>query len=127
MTVNATRSTGVTVLEERVALVKSEAKAVDPAADAAVSHLPVAAGRLADLDDDSIVGNEEWLTTKVGDRVSVWLGDGRKADLRIAAVLSTGTGSNGVYLTERNTAGAHGLVSMSPSSAPPPGTSCAVR
>lgn len=42
----------------------------------------------------------------MGDRVSVWLGDGRKADLRIAAVLSTGTGSNGVYLTERNAAGA---------------------
>ncbi|MFD3973331.1 FtsX-like permease family protein [Streptomyces cyaneofuscatus] len=106
VTVSATRSTGVTVLEEGVALVKSEAKAVDPAAHAAVSHLPVVAGRLADLDDDSIVVNEEWLTTKVGDRVSVWLGDGRKADLRIAAVLSTGTGSNGVYLTERNAAGA---------------------
>ncbi|GAA5212044.1 ABC transporter permease [Streptomyces thinghirensis] len=106
VTVSATRSTGVIVLEEGVALVKSEAKAVDPAAHAAVSHLPVVAGRLADLDDDSIVVNEEWLTTKVGDRVSVWLGDGRKADLRIAAVLSTGTGSNGVYLTERNAAGA---------------------
>ncbi|MFJ9923680.1 FtsX-like permease family protein [Streptomyces rubiginosohelvolus] len=106
VTVSATRSTGVTVLEEGVALVKSEAKAVDPKAHAVVSHLPVVAGRLADLDDDSIVVNEEWLTTKVGDTVSVWLGDGRKADLRIAAVLSTGTGSNGVYLTERNAAGA---------------------
>ncbi|MEU5038818.1 FtsX-like permease family protein [Streptomyces rubiginosohelvolus] len=106
VTVSATRSTGVTVLEEGVALVKSEAKAVDPKAHAVVSHLPVVAGRLADLDDDSIVVNEEWLTTKVGDTVSVWLGDGRKADLRIAAVLSTGTGSNGVYLTERNAADA---------------------
>ncbi|MFF2729077.1 FtsX-like permease family protein [Streptomyces sp. NPDC058008] len=106
VTVSATRSTGVTVLEDGVALVKSEARAVDPAAHAAVSHLPVVAGRLADLDDDSIVVNEEWLTTKVGGSVSVWLGDGRKADLRIAAVLSTGTGSNGVYLTERNAAGA---------------------
>ncbi|MFE6912722.1 ABC transporter permease [Streptomyces rubiginosohelvolus] len=104
--VSATRSTGVTVLEEGVALVNSEAKAVDPTAHAAVSRLPVVAGRLADLDDDSIVVNEEWLTTKVGDTVSVWLGDGRTADLRIAAVLSTGTGSNGVYLTERNAAGA---------------------
>ncbi|EDY48860.1 ABC transporter protein [Streptomyces clavuligerus] len=106
VTVSATRSTGVTVLEEGVALVKSEAKGVDPKTHAVVSHLPVVAGRLADLDDDSIVVNEEWLTTKVGDTVSVWLGDGRKADLRIAAVLSTGTGSNGVYLTERNAAGA---------------------
>ncbi|MGW1431851.1 FtsX-like permease family protein [Streptomyces sp. NPDC002431] len=106
VTVSESRSTGVTVLEEGVALVKSEARAVDPAAHAAVSRLPVVAGRLADLDDDSIVVNEEWLTTKVGDRVSVWLGDGRKADLRIAAVLSTGTGGNGVYLTEHNAAGA---------------------
>ncbi|MFJ6012578.1 FtsX-like permease family protein [Streptomyces sp. NPDC092952] len=106
VTVSATRSTGVTVLEEGVALVKSEARAVDPAAHAAVSRLPVVAGRLADLDDDSIVVNEEWLTTKVGDKVSVWLGDGRKADLRIAAVLATGTGSNGVYLTGHNAAGA---------------------
>ncbi len=102
MTVSATRSTGVTVLEEGVALVTSEAEAVDPAAHAAVSRPPVVAGRLADLDDDSIVVNEEWLTTEVGDRVSVWLGDGRTADLRIAAVLATGTGDNGVYVTERN-------------------------
>ncbi|WP_420168496.1 ABC transporter permease [Streptomyces violaceoruber] len=106
VTVSATRSTGVTVLEEGVALVTSEAEAVDPAAHAAVSRPPVVAGRLADLDDDSIVVNEEWLTTEVGDRVSVWLGDGRTADLRIAAVLATGTGDNGVYVTERNAAGA---------------------
>ncbi|MFJ6883957.1 FtsX-like permease family protein [Streptomyces californicus] len=106
VTVSATRSTGVIVLEEGVALVASEAEAVDPAAHAAVSRPPVVAGRLADLDDDSIVVNEEWLTTEVGDRVSVWLGDGRTADLRIAAVLATGTGDNGVYVTERNAAGA---------------------
>ncbi|WP_053623102.1 ABC transporter permease [Streptomyces sp. NRRL F-2295] len=106
VTVSATRSTAVTVLEEGVALVSSEAEAVDPAAHAAVSRPPVVAGRLADLDDDSIVVNEEWLTTEVGDRVSVWLGDGRTADLRIAAVLATGTGDNGVYVTERNAAGA---------------------
>ncbi|MFC9032106.1 FtsX-like permease family protein [Streptomyces arboris] len=100
------RSTAVTVLEEGTALVTSEARAVDPARLTAVSAPPVVAGRLTDLDDDSIVVNEEWLTTTVGERVTVWLGDGREVSLRIAAVLATGTGGNGVYVTARNAGGA---------------------
>ncbi|MFF8987851.1 FtsX-like permease family protein [Streptomyces globisporus] len=104
--VSASRSTAVTVLEEDTALVSSEARAVDPARLAAVAKLPVTAGRLADLDDDAIVVNEEWLTTRVGDRVTVWLGDGTERSLRIAAVLATGTGDNGVYVTPRNAGGA---------------------
>lgn len=100
------RSTAVTVLEEGTALVTSEARAVDPARLTAVSAPPVVAGRLTDLDDDGIVVNEEWLTTTVGERVTVWLGDGREVSLRIAAVLATGTGSNGVYVTARNAGGA---------------------
>ncbi|MFI8267308.1 FtsX-like permease family protein [Streptomyces rubiginosohelvolus] len=104
--VSASRSTAVTVLEEDTALVSSEARAVDPARLAAVAKLPVTAGRLADLDDDAIVANEEWLTTRVGDRVTVWLGDGSERSLRIAAVLATGTGDNGVYVTPRNAGGA---------------------
>lgn len=104
--VSASRSTAVTVLEEDTALVSSAARAVDPARLAAVAKLPVTAGRLADLDDDAIVVNEEWLTTRVGDRVTVWLGDGSERSLRIAAVLATGTGDNGVYVTPRNAGGA---------------------
>lgn len=104
--VSASRSTGVTVLEEGVALVSYEAAAVDPDAFAAVSALPVAAGFLAALDDDGIVVTQEWLTTKVGERVTVRLGDGREASLRIAAVLRTGTGDHGVLLSARNAAGA---------------------
>ncbi|WP_443032425.1 FtsX-like permease family protein [Streptomyces sp. DH18] len=104
--VSVSRSTAVTVLEEDTALVTSQARAVDPAGLAAVSELPVTAGRLSDLDDDAIIVNEEWLTTRVGDRVTVWLGDGREASLRIAAVLATGTGDNGVYVTRRNAGGA---------------------
>ncbi|MFF8961717.1 FtsX-like permease family protein [Streptomyces globisporus] len=104
--VSASRSTAVTVLEENTALVSSEARAVDPARLAAVAKLPVTADRLADLDDDAIVVNEEWLTTRVGDRVTVWLGDGSERPLRIAAVLATGTGDNGVYVTPRNAGGA---------------------
>ncbi|MGW6304634.1 ABC transporter permease, partial [Streptomyces niveus] len=104
--VSASRSTAVTVLEEGVALVRSEARAVDPAALAAVSRLPVASGRVADLDDGGIVVNEEWLNRTVGQRVRVWLGDGREVTLRIVAVLRTGTGGNGVYVTPRNAPGA---------------------
>ncbi|XCM30696.1 FtsX-like permease family protein [Streptomyces parvus] len=104
--VSASRSTAVTVLEEDTALVSSEARAVDPARLAAVAKLPVTAGRLAYLDDDAIVVNEEWLTTRVGDRVTVWLGDGSERSLQIAAVLATGTGDNGVYVTPRNAGGA---------------------
>jgi len=105
-TAGVSRSTTVTVLEEGTALVTSEARAVEPARLGAVSAPPVVAGRLADLDDDSIVVNEEWLTTTVGERVTVWLGDGREVSLRIAAVLATGTGGNGVHVTARNAGGA---------------------
>lgn len=104
--VSASRSTSVTVLEEGTALVTSEARAVDPADAAAVSELPVVAGSLAGLDDGSLVVNEEWMTTRVGARVGVWLADGRRVTLRVAAVLSTGTGNNGVYVTPRNAGGA---------------------
>ncbi|MEU8541090.1 FtsX-like permease family protein [Streptomyces sp. NPDC048717] len=107
VTVSASRSTEVTVLEEGTALVRSEAHAVDSAEElAAVSELPVVAGSLSDLDDHGIVVNEEWLTTRVGEKVPVWLGDGRRVRLRIAAVLAVGTGSNGVYVTAANAAGA---------------------
>ncbi|NEC38544.1 ABC transporter permease, partial [Streptomyces rubrogriseus] len=87
----------VYVLEDGVALVRSEARAVgDPGALAATSRLPVAEGRVADLDDHSIIVNEEWREHTVGRSVRVWLGDGTERVLRIAAVMDTGTGDNGV-------------------------------
>lgn len=103
---SASRSTGVTVLEEGTALISSEARAAEPAALAATARLPLVAGRISDLDDDSVIVNEEWETRAVGRRVSVWLGDGRTVSLRVAAVMRTGTGSNGVYVTPSNAAGA---------------------
>lgn len=84
----------------------SEARAVDPATLAALRILPVEAGRLADLDDGSIVVNEEWERHTVGERVDLWLGDGTRTTLRIAAVLATGTGSTGAYVTPHNAPGA---------------------
>lgn len=102
-TVSASSSTAVSVREEGTALVTYEAAAVrDPAAFAELARLPVTAGDLRDLDDRSIVVSEEWEHHEVGDSVDVWLGDGRPARLRVAAVLAIGTGGNGAYLTAAN-------------------------
>ncbi|MEV1061793.1 ABC transporter permease [Streptomyces sp. NPDC050263] len=104
--VSAVSSTTVYTLEDGVALVKSEARAADPARLADTVRLPVKAGRLTDLDDDSIVVTEEWAHHRVGQQVRVWLGDGTPKTLRIAAVLATGTGDNGAYVTPANAGGA---------------------
>ncbi|GAB2958440.1 ABC transporter permease [Streptomyces heilongjiangensis] len=105
--VSASASTAVYVREERAALVRSDARAVtDVAAFAAVSRLPVVAGDVRDLDDRSIVVNEEWERAEVGRSVRVWLGDGRPVRLRIVAVLARGTGDNGAYVTTANAGGA---------------------
>lgn len=100
-------STAVYVVEEGTALVRSDAWAVtDVAAFASVSRLPVVAGDLRDLDDSSIVVNEEWERREVGQWVRVWLGDGRPVRLRIVAVLARGAGDNGAYVTAANAGGA---------------------
>ncbi|MFJ4467659.1 FtsX-like permease family protein [Streptomyces sp. NPDC089424] len=100
--VSASSSSAVYVMEDGVALIRSDARAVEPEPLAATAHLPLTAGRLSSLDDDSIIVNEEWENHTVGERVDVWLGDGTRKSLRIAAVMTIGTGNNGVYVTPRN-------------------------
>ncbi|MFJ5279267.1 FtsX-like permease family protein [Streptomyces parvulus] len=101
--VSPSASSAVYVLEEGVALVRSDARAVaDPAALSATTRLPLAAGGTAALDDFSIIVNEEWERHSVGRSVRVWLGDGTRRTLRVAAVMRTGTGGNGVYVTSAN-------------------------
>ncbi|MDT0480172.1 ABC transporter permease [Streptomyces doebereineriae] len=100
--VSATSSSAVYVLEEGVALIKSEARAAEAGPLAKTVHLPLAAGKASSLDDDSIIVNEEWEKHTVGQSVDVWLGDGTKKSLRIAAVMTTGTGNNGAYVTPAN-------------------------
>ncbi|MFC7530989.1 FtsX-like permease family protein [Actinoplanes sp. GCM10030250] len=104
--VTASAATTVYALEDGVALVRSDARAVEARELVTTRNLPVVAGSLSDLDDDGIVVNEEWARHTVGERVEVWLGDGTKVSLRIVAVIATGTGSNGVYVTRRNAPGA---------------------
>ncbi|MBK3578896.1 ABC transporter permease [Streptomyces sp. MBT65] len=100
--VSASSSSAVYVLEDGVALIRSEARAAEPEPLAATARLPLAAGKLGDLDDDSIIVNKEWRRHTVGERVDVWLGDGTRKSLKIAAVMTVGTGDNGVYVTPRN-------------------------
>ncbi|MFB7271335.1 ABC transporter permease [Streptomyces sp. NPDC056244] len=104
--VSATSSSAVYVLEDGIALIRSDARAATPGPLTATTRLPLSAGSAADLDDGSIIVNEEWERHSVGQRVDVWLGDGTKKSLRIAAVMPTGTGDNGVYITPRNAPGA---------------------
>ncbi|MFP3989065.1 FtsX-like permease family protein [Streptomyces sp. E11-3] len=104
--VSASAQSAVYVLEEGVALIRSDARAAEPDALAKTVRLPLAAGKVSDLDDDSIIVNEEWEKGSVGQTVNVWLGDGTKKSLRIAAVMHIGTGNNGVYVTPRNAPGA---------------------
>lgn len=100
--ISASSSSAVYVLEDGVALIRSDARAVEPEPLAATARLPLAAGKVSDLDDDSIIVNEEWEKHTVGERVDVWLGDGTRKSLKIAAVMTIGTGDNGVYVTPRN-------------------------
>ncbi|MER6203583.1 FtsX-like permease family protein [Streptomyces sp. NPDC001586] len=102
----ATAATALHVLEEGVALIRSDARAADPKDLTRTAEPPLVAGRLADLDDDSVIVTQEWERHTVGSSVDVWLGDGTRKTLRIAAVMSTGTGDNGAYVTPANAPGA---------------------
>ncbi|NED85933.1 ABC transporter permease, partial [Streptomyces sp. SID11233] len=83
-TVSATAASAVYVLEDGVALIKSGARAAQAGPLAATVRLPLAAGKVAGLDDDSIIVNEEWARHTVGQHVEVWLGDGTRKSLRVA-------------------------------------------
>ncbi|MDH6626467.1 putative ABC transport system permease protein [Streptomyces sp. LBL] len=97
--------TVVEYLVEGVARVPDPGRAVDPATFAGLARLPLVEGSLDKLDDRSIVVNEEW-GASVGGPVDIWREDGSKVRLTVAAVLRTGTGSNGVYVTAANAPGA---------------------
>ncbi|MFF7440894.1 FtsX-like permease family protein [Streptomyces sp. NPDC008122] len=103
-----TGATSVFVRDGDEAVVKYGARAVaDPAAFAELARLPVVAGDLRDLDDRSIVVNEEFERRRVGETVDVWRADGSgPVRLRIVAVLALGTGDNGPYVTRANAPGA---------------------
>ncbi|WP_073920529.1 FtsX-like permease family protein [Streptomyces sp. CB00455] len=98
--------TTVEYLYEGLVRTPEPARVVDPAVFAELSRLPLVDGSVKDLDDGSIVVNDEWPVTAVGQPVDVWRADGTQVTLKVAAVLRTGTGSNGAYVTAANGAGA---------------------
>ncbi|MFF2775271.1 FtsX-like permease family protein [Streptomyces sp. NPDC058052] len=106
--VAASGPTSLFVRDGAEAVVKYGARAVaDPAAFAALARLPVVAGDLRDLDDRSIVVNEDFERRRVGEHLEVWRADGSgPVRLRIAAVLARGTGDNGPYVTRAQAPGA---------------------
>ncbi|MFB7590323.1 ABC transporter permease [Streptomyces sp. NPDC056169] len=106
--VSSTASTSLFVRDGAEAVVKYGARAVaDPAAFAELARLPVVAGDLRDLDDRSIVVNEEFERRRIGETVEVWRADGSgPVRLRVVAVLALGTGDNGPYVTRANAPGA---------------------
>lgn len=99
-------TTELRVPEDGRAVIDTGARAVEPAAFARLARLPVVAGSLTALDDHGIVVNQEWERHTVGDRVTVHLADGTRTTLRVTAVLRTGTGDNGAYVTAHNAPGA---------------------
>ncbi|MEV7185665.1 ABC transporter permease [Kitasatospora sp. NPDC093102] len=101
-----TAPTTVEYLYEGLVRVPEPGRVVDPAVFAELSNLPLIAGSVKDLNDRSIVVNDEWPVTEVGKPVDVWRADGAKVTLTVAAVLRRGTGSNGVYVTAANAPGA---------------------
>ncbi|MFF9338899.1 FtsX-like permease family protein [Streptomyces sp. NPDC014773] len=105
--VAASGPTSLFVRDGAEAIVKYGARAVaDPAAFAEFARLPVVAGDLRDLDDRSIVVNEEFERRRVGEEVEVWRADGSgPVRLRVAAVLARGTGDNGPYVTRAQAPG----------------------
>ncbi|MFF1507353.1 FtsX-like permease family protein [Streptomyces sp. NPDC058326] len=105
--VSASGATSLFVRDGAEAVVKYGARAItDPAAFADLARLPVVAGDLRDLDDRSIVVNEEFGRRRVGETVEVWRADGTgPVRLRVAAVLALGTGDNGPYVTRANAPG----------------------
>ncbi|EHR62387.1 FtsX-like permease family protein [Saccharomonospora cyanea] len=99
-------------VEDGTALLKRTATAVDPSAlRQGLLHLPVEEGSLADLTDDTVVVDTEWRRA-VGDEVDVWRADGTSARLRVVAVISTGAGGNGAFVTRAHVRGgeAHRLL-----------------
>jgi putative ABC transport system permease protein len=85
------------------------AQAIDPAGVAATMDLGVVEGNLADLDAASVAVSAMRADTQgwqVGDRVSLWLGDGTPAELRVAAIYQRGLGFGDVTL-HRDTVRGH--------------------
>ncbi|MET7462082.1 ABC transporter permease [Nonomuraea sp. NPDC005501] len=84
--VTTTTPTSVYTLEGRTALIRRPAEAVDPEALLRSIDVPVVAGSLAGLRDDTIAVSRTW-ELNVGQSVTMWRADGSETSLTVTAVL----------------------------------------
>jgi putative ABC transport system permease protein len=85
-------------------LVQYTAQIVAPADLSRDFDLQVVSGRLSALNSDSIVVDQEW-GLKAGGPVTVYLSDGVRVRLTVAAVVRTGLGGNPAFLAPSHAAG----------------------
>ncbi|MFI7131644.1 FtsX-like permease family protein [Nonomuraea sp. NPDC050153] len=78
-------------------LIKRPAEAVNPAALTTALSVPVTAGSLAELRDDTIAVSPTW-ELALGQRVRLWRADGSQATLTVVALLGTGSAADS-YVT----------------------------
>lgn len=92
--------TTVYMLQDGVSLQRVATQATDPAELTRMTRYPVLSGSPAELRDDSIVVDQD-SNVRAGDHVAIWLGDGTRTELRVAAVLKSGIDGTGAFLTPK--------------------------
>jgi putative ABC transport system permease protein len=84
--VTTTTSTSVYTLEGKTKLIQRPAEAVDPSTLSTALSVPVVAGSLRDLRDDTIAVSRTW-ELDLGQSVRVWQADGSPATFTVTALL----------------------------------------
>ncbi|GAA3203922.1 FtsX-like permease family protein [Nonomuraea helvata] len=82
---------------EGTQIVERPAEAVDPATLTTALSVPVSAGSLAELRDDTIAVSPTW-ELGLGQRVKMWRADGSQVSLKVVALLGTGSAADS-YVT----------------------------
>ncbi|WP_185844976.1 FtsX-like permease family protein [Nonomuraea sp. WAC 01424] len=90
-------ATSVYTLEGRTELIRRPAEAVDPAALTSALSVPVTAGSLADLRDDTIAVSPTW-ELGLGRTVRMWRADGSQATFKVVALLGADSAADS-YVT----------------------------
>ncbi|MEV4111728.1 FtsX-like permease family protein [Nonomuraea sp. NPDC049695] len=96
--VTTVTSTSLYTLEgEGTQLIERPAEAVNPATLTTALSVPVTAGSLAELRDDTIAVSPTW-ELGLGQRVRMWRADGSQVSLTVVALLGTGSAADS-YVT----------------------------
>ncbi|AQZ67882.1 unnamed protein product [[Actinomadura] parvosata subsp. kistnae] len=99
--VTTTTSTSLYTLEGATQLIQRPVAAVDPAAVRTALSIPLRAGSLDELRDDTIVVSETW-ELKLGQSVRIWRADGSRATFRVVGLLGENAPAD-AYVTAAHT------------------------